>query len=99
MVERRVFNDPLTPHMATVIGKQAHKQAAKIPVIGPTVSKVIKNIPDKAIGMGIGAAFGEVTTTTHFKDGSSTVEGSGWSVDYDRNGKKKRVNTGMYTFD
>ncbi len=50
------------------------------------------------MGHAIANAVGEATTTTHFKDGSSTVEGDGWSVDYDSHGKQQSVNTGLYRF-
>ncbi len=34
--------------------------------------------------------------TTHYKDGSYTVDGDGWSVEYDRFGNKTKANTGHY---
>lgn len=51
------------------------------------------------VGHILANGIGGATTTQHYKDGSYSVEGDGYSIDYDRNGKKKRVNTGHYMND
>lgn len=51
------------------------------------------------VGHILANGIGGATTTQHFKDGSYRVEGDGYSIDYDRFGNKKSVNTGQYLND